>query len=82
MIRQDLVESELIAPESSDEVLAVDEALVQLASVDAQAAELVKLRYFVGLTSQQTAEVMGLSLRSVERTWAYARAWLFKKLNS
>jgi RNA polymerase sigma factor (TIGR02999 family) len=82
MIRQDLVESELIAPESSDEVLAVDEALVQLASVDAEAAELVKLRYFVGLTSQQTAEVMDLSLRSVERTWAYARAWLFKKLNS
>ncbi len=81
-VRQDLAESELIAPESSEEVLAIDEALEQLAVVDAQAAELVKLRYFAGLTSQQTADAMGLSLRSVERTWAYARAWLFKKLNS
>jgi DNA-directed RNA polymerase specialized sigma24 family protein len=63
-------------------VLALDEALVQLASVDAEAAELVKLRYFVGLTSQQTADALGLSLRCVERTWAYARAWLFNKLKS
>ncbi len=82
LVRRELVESELIAPELSDDVLALDEALVQLASVDAQAAEIVKLRYFVGLTSQQAADATGLSLRSVERTWAYARAWLFDKLKS
>ncbi len=82
LVRRELVESELIAPELSDDVLALDEALVQLASVDAEAAELVKLRYFVGLTSQQAADAMGFSLRSVERTWAYARAWLFDKLKS
>src|SRR5437868_4603327 len=66
LLHRDLLESELIAPELSDDVLALDEALEQLASVDAEAAELVKLRYFVGLTSQQTAEAMGLSLRSAE----------------
>ncbi len=82
LVRRELVESELIAPELSDDVLALDEALVQLASVDEQAAEIVKLRYFVGLTSQQAADAMELSLRSVERTWAYARAWLFNKLKS
>jgi RNA polymerase sigma factor (TIGR02999 family) len=82
LVRRELVESELIAPELTDDVLALDEALAQLASVDAEAAELVKLRYFVGLTSQQTADAMDLSLRSVERIWAYARAWLFNKLES
>jgi len=82
LVRRELVDSELIAPEMSDDLLALDEALVQLEAVDAEAAEVVKLRYFVGLSSQQTADSMGLSLRSVERTWAYARSWLFNKLKS
>jgi RNA polymerase sigma factor (sigma-70 family) len=67
-------------PAVSDDLLALDEALTQLAQADALAAELVKLRYFAGLTSQQAAEVLGLSARTADRTWAYARAWLLKKL--
>jgi DNA-directed RNA polymerase specialized sigma24 family protein len=46
------------------------------------AAELVKLRYFAGLTSQQAAAALGISVRTAERTWAYARAWLLKRLQA
>jgi RNA polymerase sigma factor (TIGR02999 family) len=80
LVRNELPESELVAPESSGDLLALDEALSQLAVVDGVAAELVKLRYFAGLTSQQAAETLGISSRTADRTWAYARAWLFKKL--
>ncbi len=55
-------------------------ALEQLSSVDPRAAELVKLRFFVGLTGDQAAEALGISARSADRSWAYARAWLFAKL--
>jgi RNA polymerase sigma factor (TIGR02999 family) len=82
MLRQELPESELTVPTPSDDLLALDEALTQLAQTDALAAELVKLRYFAGLTSQQAAEVLGLSARTADRTWAYARAWLLKKLQA
>ena len=64
------------AAEAPDEVLAVDEALAGLAAADAQAAELVKLRYFAGLSIPEVAEVLNLSPRSADRLWAYARAWL------
>ncbi len=66
----------LANPERSDEVLAVDEALAALAAADAQAAELVKLRYYVGLSVPDAAKILNLSTRSAERLWAYARAWL------
>ena len=69
-------EANLTAPEAPDELLAVDEALDGLAAVDAQAAELVKLRYFAGLSIPEAAEVLGTSPRSADRLWAYARAWL------
>jgi len=78
--RGELSESKLVAPEISHDLLALDEALSQLAQTDALSAELVKLRYFAGLTSQQAAEALGLSSRTADRTWTYARAWLFKKL--
>jgi RNA polymerase sigma factor (TIGR02999 family) len=78
--RQDWPEEEPVAPAVSDDLLALDEALTLLAQTDALAAELVKLRYFAGLTSQQAAEVLGISARTADRTWAYARAWLLKKL--
>lgn len=81
-VRQPLPESELVAPETDQELLALDEALDQLAVTNVQAAELVKLRYFAGLTSQQAADVLGTSLRTAERTWAYARSWLFTKLRA
>jgi DNA-directed RNA polymerase specialized sigma24 family protein len=56
--------------------LGVDEGLVLLAEEDATAADLVKLRYFVGMSMPQAADALGLSLRSAERLWSYARAWL------
>jgi RNA polymerase sigma factor (TIGR02999 family) len=66
----------LADPERPDEVLAVDEALATLAAADAQAAELVKLRYYVGLSVPDAAKILNLSTRSTERLWVYARAWL------
>jgi RNA polymerase sigma factor (TIGR02999 family) len=63
-------------PGRPDEVLAVDEALVALAAVDPPAAELVRLRYFVGLSLPEAAKLLNLSTRSAERLWTYARAWL------
>jgi RNA polymerase sigma factor (TIGR02999 family) len=66
----------LAAAQDTEEVLAVDEALAGLAAADAQAAELVKLRYFAGLTIPEAAEALNLSPRSADRLWAYARAWL------
>jgi RNA polymerase sigma factor (TIGR02999 family) len=63
-----------------DEMLAVNEALVALAAHDARKAELVKLRYFVGLTLEEAASALDLSLRTAKRDWAYARAWLFREI--
>jgi RNA polymerase sigma factor (TIGR02999 family) len=69
-------EANLAAPEDADELLAVDEALAGLAAADAQAAELVKLRYFAGLSIPEAAQVLNIGSRSADRLWAYARAWL------
>jgi len=68
------------APLPDDELLALDEALDRFAQVDPRAAELVKLCFFVGLTQPQAAKELGISLSTVERTWAYARAWLFRDI--
>jgi RNA polymerase sigma factor (TIGR02999 family) len=80
--RSELPESELAAPAVNHDLLALDEALDQLAQTDALAAELVQLRYFAGLTSAQAAEVLGISSRTADRTWAYARVWLHKRLTT
>jgi len=71
---------EIAAPERSEDLLALDEALTQLAAADPQAAELVKLRYFAGCTIPQAAEFLGVSPRKADFLWAYARTWLFQKL--
>jgi RNA polymerase sigma factor (TIGR02999 family) len=63
-----------------DQVLAVDEALARLAEQDASAAELVRLRFFAGLTMDEAASAVGVPLRSAERLWTYARAWLWREL--
>ena len=73
----DLDGVEVAAPGDEDELLAVNEALDQLALKNKQEAELVKLRYFVGLTLEETAEVLGISARTADNYWAHARAWLF-----
>jgi RNA polymerase sigma factor (TIGR02999 family) len=75
-----LDEETLVAPQVPDEALALDEAVSLLAGTDAQAAELVKLRYFAGLTLKQAAEVLGITPRKADFLWAFARAWLLRKL--
>ncbi len=71
---------DVAAPRQGEDLLALDEALSQLAATDAQAAELVKLRYFAGLTVRQAAEVLGVAPRTADFLWAYARSWLLEKL--
>ncbi len=68
--------------EQNDELLAVHEALDHLAIHDALKAELVKLRYFAGFTSDEAAELLGLTPKSAEKHWVYARAWLKKHLTA
>jgi RNA polymerase sigma factor (TIGR02999 family) len=75
-VRVDFDEATLAARQDSEEVLDVDEALGKLATADPQAAELVKLRYFAGLTIAEAAETLDMPPRSADRLWAYARAWL------
>jgi RNA polymerase sigma factor (TIGR02999 family) len=71
---------EAVALQPADDLLALEEALDQLGQVDPQAAELVKLRYFVGLTVPQAADVLGVSPRTADAWWAFARAWLYAKV--
>jgi RNA polymerase sigma factor (TIGR02999 family) len=73
-------EADIASPMPDDELLALDEALGQLGEVDPRAAEVVKLCFFVGLTHDQAAQEMGVSLSTVERTWTFARAWLFRQM--
>lgn len=79
--RQQIDANELVAPDSQVDLLALDEALTQLEIKDPQAALLVKLRYFSGLTVSQAAEVLDVSTRSAERIWTYAKAWLFRAMS-
>jgi len=74
--REELHDSVLVLTAPPDELLAVDEALDDLGAEDPHAAELVKLRYFVGMTMEEAALAMGLSKRTAEGLWTYARAWL------
>jgi RNA polymerase sigma factor (TIGR02999 family) len=67
---------DLPAPAPDDQVLAVNEALERFAAVDAGKAELVKLRYFVGLSFEEAAEVLGIAVPTAKQWWAYSRAWL------
>jgi RNA polymerase sigma factor (TIGR02999 family) len=80
LVRQPLDELEVAAPESRYDLLALDDAIDRLAVADAKAAELVKLRFFAGLTAEQAAAALGVSARSADRIWGYARAYLFKCL--
>jgi RNA polymerase sigma factor (TIGR02999 family) len=80
--RVDLEEGEVSVDEPSQDLLAVDEALTKLAQTDKEKAELVKLRYFAGLTIEQAAEVLGISPTTAKREWTYARAWLYRCITS
>jgi len=78
--RLEFDESNLILAAPPDELLAVNEALDTLAREDNQAAELVKLRYFVGMTMEEAANAMNLPKRTAESVWTYARAWLHREI--
>lgn len=79
--RRDLDAADQAAvPEVSEDLLALDEALTKLAAADPQAAQLVQLRYFAGLSIPEAAQALGVSPRSADRLWAYARAWLLREV--
>jgi RNA polymerase sigma factor (TIGR02999 family) len=80
--RVDLDEAEIAAPATDDELLAVHEALNKLAAEDPQKAELVKLRFFAGLSVEEAAGVLGVSEPTVKRHWAYAKAWLYQEIKA
>jgi RNA polymerase sigma factor (TIGR02999 family) len=79
--RLDLEQVEALATAPSDDLLALNEALDQLAAEDPEKAELVKLRFFAGLSAEEAAACLGISRATAARHWAYARAWLYDRLN-
>jgi len=79
---EELLESRIEMPAPVDEILAVNEALDRLAAEDATAAQVVKLRYFVGMSVPEVAEALGLAARTVDRHWSFARAWLKQAIES
>jgi RNA polymerase sigma factor (TIGR02999 family) len=78
--RRELDESRLAFPEPSEDLLALDEALDKLARVDPVKSELVKLRYFAGMTIEEAARALAISTASAKRYWTYARAWLYREI--
>jgi RNA polymerase sigma factor (TIGR02999 family) len=73
---------EIAAPADDDELLAVNAALERFTEIDARKAELVKLRYFVGMTIEEAAAALGISEPTAKRWWAYARAWLLAEIKA
>ncbi len=80
MTRVDLDESELVAALPPDELLELNDAIENLAEHDRPAADLVKLKYFAGLSVEQAADVLGLSRANAYRHWTYAKAWLLSQI--
>jgi RNA polymerase sigma factor (TIGR02999 family) len=78
--RVDIDALELPSPMPDDELLALDEALERLSTVDTRAADMVKLCFFVGLTQEEAARELGISLSTAERVWGFARAWLLREV--
>ena len=79
-VREPLDEAQVMAPEVGEDLVALDEALEQLTARDAEAAKLVNLRFFAGLTSAQAADALGISPRTADRAWTYARTFLLATL--
>lgn len=80
LVRKELDASNIAVPEVADELLALDRALDKLITTDERAAKLVQLRYFAGLSIDQAALALGISPRTADRLWAYARAWLHAEI--
>jgi len=79
--RQDLLEAELAVDSTGDDMIAVDDALTKLAAQQPEAARLIDLHFFAGLTLKDAARCLGISLRTAHRHWIYARAWLRRELD-
>lgn len=79
--RHDAAEVPIAAPEPVEDLVALDEALDRFAAIDPQKAELVKLRYFAGLTIEEAAEALAISPATAKRYWTYSRAWLFQAIS-
>ncbi|MGD8500494.1 MAG: sigma-70 family RNA polymerase sigma factor [Phycisphaerales bacterium] len=79
--RVDLDDAYVACEKPSEDIVALDEALTKLATEDPVKADLVKLRYFAGLTIEQAAKILGISRATADRYWSYARAWLFDEIN-
>ncbi len=82
LVRHELGEADLPAPDASKQLLELDAALAKLAQKDARKAELVKLRFFSGLTVRQAAEILDIAPSTADRDWAYAKAWLFREISN
>jgi len=78
--RQPLDSAQLVAPSPGNDIVALDEALGRLKRIEPQAAQVVELKYFAGLSLQEIAQMLGISPRTADRQWAYARAWLHQEL--
>ena len=78
--RAELEESGLVAPGEDDQLLAVNDALEKLAREHPVQAQVVKLRYFAGMTNEEVAQLLGLSVSTIKNYWAFARAWLFNEI--
>ncbi len=79
--RLDLIDAELAIDTSTDDLFDLDEALKRFAGVHPRAARLLHLRFFLGMSIQEAAEVLGTNTRTADRDWSYAKAWLFRELN-
>jgi RNA polymerase sigma factor (TIGR02999 family) len=80
--RVEIEELELPAEMKEEQLLALDEALETLSQHDPMKAQVVKLRFFVGLTNEEVAEILGISPPTVKRYWAFARAWLYREMRA
>ena len=80
LVRVELDAVEIPSPMPDEDLLAMDEALDRLAEIDERAAQVVKLCFFVGLSQTDAAKELGVSVATVERSWAFARAWLFREV--
>jgi RNA polymerase sigma factor (TIGR02999 family) len=80
LVRHELHEFEIVTQVRHDEIIAIDEALQKLEALHAPAAQLVKLRYFAGMTIPECADALDISSRKADQLWAYARAWLLAEM--
>ena len=81
MIKRDVDDLEIVAPEIHEDLVSLDQALTRLESVDPISVQLVHLRYFSGLSNADAAGLMGISPRTADRVWSFARAWLHREIS-